>query len=132
MKNFRLKIILVVIVFVMQFTGCSVASSETAALIAPTEAAQLARKKAAIIVDVRQSDEWRSGHIPDAKHIPLDQLKSRLGELEQYKDRPIIMQCQGGVRSAKAAQMLKQVGFSQVYDLKGGINAWNKAGFPNN
>ncbi|MEE9355335.1 MAG: rhodanese-like domain-containing protein [Methylococcaceae bacterium] len=111
-------------------TGYAINANEKASLIAPEQAAQLTYTEEAIIVDVRSTGEWQSGHIPNAKHIPLDQLKSRFSELEQYKDRPIIMQCQGGVRSAKAAQMLKEAGFSKVFDLEGGLNAWEKEGLP--
>lgn len=126
--------VLVMILAVGAFSSLLLANSpdatEALTLITPTQAAQLASDKGAIILDVRESDEWQSGHIRNAKHIPLDQLKARLGELGKYKGGPIITQCQSGGRSAKAAHMLKMSGFPHVYDMDGGIVAWDKADFP--
>jgi rhodanese-related sulfurtransferase len=96
--------------------------------VSPHDAASMLAKKQAIIVDVREEDEWNQQHIPGALHIPLGQLNSRLAELEQHKETPIITQCQSGRRSQQALTVLKSLGFSKVYNLEGGIMAWNKAG----
>lgn len=82
----------------------------------------------AIIIDVRENDEWNSQHIPGAIHIPLGQVQSRLAELEQYQGKPIIMQCRSGIRSARASGILTDAGFTDVYNLTGGIIAWSKSG----
>jgi rhodanese-related sulfurtransferase len=96
--------------------------------ISPKQAAAQFSEKKAVIVDVREDGEWQEQHIPGAIHIPLAQLPARLSELEPYKNSPIITQCRSGGRSAKAAAQLKAAGFSNVYNLDGGIQAWEKAG----
>ncbi len=96
--------------------------------ISPVVAEQLFNKQQAIILDVREDIEWKEQHIPGAIHIPLGQLSERLTELKQYKDSPVIAQCRSGRRSAQASDVLKSAGFSKVYNLEGGLNAWDKAG----
>mgnify|MGYP000630287512 CR=1 FL=1 len=95
--------------------------------VSPIEAAAMQNERHALIVDVRETDEWNAGHIAGAIHIPLSDVKNRVAELEQYKNSPVITQCRSGARSAKAAEVLKNAGFSAVYNLDGGINAWQKA-----
>ena len=80
----------------------------------------------AVIVDVRDDSEWNSLHIPGAIYIPLAQLKERLPELKQYKDSPIITQCRFGGRSAQVYDELKLAVFTKVYNMAGGIIAWDK------
>lgn len=88
----------------------------------------MASEQKAVIVDVREDSEWNEEHIPGAVHIPLAQLKEHLSELKQYKDSPVITQCRAGGRSAKAVDVLKLAGFSKVYNMEGGIIAWEAAG----
>ena len=78
------------------------------------------------IVDVREPEEWRGGHIPGAIHIPLGQLQQRHGKLDST--RPVIIVCRSGNRSLVAARMLKSVGFGEVKSLAGGMIAWASAG----
>ena len=96
----------------------------------PAEATQLINREDAFIVDVREADEYASGHLPDAKHIPLGKLAERLGELEKFKDKPIIVCCASGMRSNKACAELKKQGFDKLYNLAGGVDAWVGAGYP--
>lgn len=103
-------------------------ANEEIASVSPKEAATLYADKKAVIVDVRDDSEWQETHIPGAIHIPLAQLDSRLSELKQYQDSPVITQCRSGGRSAKALEILKSAGFSKVYNLDGGLIAWDKAG----
>jgi rhodanese-related sulfurtransferase len=84
----------------------------------------------AVVVDVREATEYAQGHIADAKHIPLAQLGERLKELTKYKEKPVLLHCQGGVRSAKACDLLAKQGFTKLYNLQGGINAWQQAKLP--
>jgi rhodanese-related sulfurtransferase len=81
----------------------------------------------AIIIDVRENDEWNAGHIMGAVHIPLSEISDRVGELAKYQNSPIITQCRSGSRSAKAAGLLKIAGFTNVHNMDGGLNAWQKA-----
>lgn len=98
--------------------------------VEPTGATMLMNHDDALVLDVREDSEWRDGHIEGAKHIPLGKLGSHLSELEKYKDRPLIVQCRSGNRSAMACGQLKRAGFAKVYNLKGGITAWSHAGLP--
>jgi len=84
----------------------------------------------ALILDVREDKEYASGHIPKAKHIPLGQLASRMQELEKFKDKPILVTCRSGHRSARACGMLKKAGFATVFNQEGGILAWERANLP--
>jgi rhodanese-related sulfurtransferase len=79
------------------------------------------------LLDVREDDEWRAGHIDGSQHIPLGQLGDRLGELP--KDRPIIAVCRTGARSGAAVRGLRQLGYV-AENLDGGVTAWQRAGLP--
>jgi rhodanese-related sulfurtransferase/rubrerythrin len=75
------------------------------------------------ILDVRQPQEYKKGHIPGAKLVPLTQLDDRLDEIDPHK--PTVVYCAVGGRSRVAAQMLSGKGFDEVFNLSGGIKAWN-------
>jgi rhodanese-related sulfurtransferase len=116
--------------FMILLMGCAVAKADMGETesISPKEASAMYADKKAVIVDVREDSEWNEQHIPGTIHIPLAQLSERLSELKQYKDSTVITQCKTGGRSAKALDELKSAGFSKVYNMDGGIMAWNKAG----
>jgi len=97
-------------------------------VISPKEAATMRVTNRAVILDVREKDDWNEHHIHGAIRIPLSQLNNRLPELEPYKNRPIITQCQAGMRSAQAQLILKAAGISKVYLMNGGIQAWHEQG----
>jgi rhodanese-related sulfurtransferase len=80
------------------------------------------------ILDVRAKEEFDLGHLDSAILIPVDELEARFGELS--KDKPVIVYCRSGKRSATAAAILVSKGFPQVYDMTGGINAWTGKGYP--
>ena len=105
-------------------------SASGVANLTPTEAVLLMNRSNAVVVDVREATEYAQGHIADAKHIPLAQLGERLKELARYKEKPVLLHCQGGVRSAKACDLLAKQGFTKLYNLQGGINAWQQAKLP--
>ena len=84
----------------------------------------------ALVLDVREDSEWAVGHIPDARHIPLGKLTTRMGELEKFKTRPIVVNCRSGHRSNRACALLKKAGFENVHNLSGGIIAWEQASLP--
>ena len=74
------------------------------------------------LLDVRQPKEYEQGHLPGAKLIPLKELPGRLSELE--KEKPVIVYCAVGGRSKAAAQLLAGKDFASVYNMAGGIKAW--------
>ena len=84
----------------------------------------------ALVLDVREDKEFAAGHIPKAKHIPLGQLAGRLNELDKFKNKPVLVTCRSGHRSARACGMLKKAGFETVYNHAGGIIAWERANLP--
>ena len=92
-----------------------------------SSAAKLLAAQSAVVVDVRQHAEWKTGHIHDAIHIPLSQLSSRLHQLPRGKT--IVTVCRSGHRSALAARTLTRAGHD-VLNLRGGMNAWARAGLP--
>lgn len=84
----------------------------------------------ALVLDVREDKEYAAGHIPRAKHIPLGQLSNRLKEIESHKDKPVLVTCRSGNRSAHACRILKKAGFTSVFNQAGGIIAWERANLP--
>ena len=98
--------------------------------VTPTQATLLINREDAQVIDVRGSDEYVSGHLPDSRNIPLEQLEARAGELEKFKDPPVILVCQTGARSSGAGKQLEKLGFSKVTNLESGIAGWRHAGLP--
>lgn len=93
-------------------------------------ALQLINHKDAFILDVRESSEFKTGHIVNAKLIPLGKLSERVGELEKHRDQPIVVVCRSGNRSSSACSTLNKQGFLQVYNLAGGMMAWQNNNLP--
>ena len=104
--------------------------SSTSSNLGPADAVLLINRENALVLDVRENAEYAAGHITDARHIPLAQLETRIGELGKFKDKPVLVNCQAGMRSAKACGTLEKHGFSKVYNLQGGLNAWQQAKLP--
>lgn len=104
--------------------------SSGAANLTPNEAVLLMNRANVLILDVRDEAEFASGHITGAKHIPLAELESRLKEIQKYKDKPVILNCQAGMRSSKACAVLHKLEFTQLHNLQGGLNAWTQAKLP--
>lgn len=93
------------------------------------EATQLINHQNAVVLDVREDSEFYAGHVPHSVHVPLGQL-AKHAELEKYKSRPVIAICRSGMRSGRACRILRKNGFEQVYNLAGGITAWERANMP--
>jgi rhodanese-related sulfurtransferase len=102
----------------------------TVAHLTPAEATLKMNREDALVLDVRETGEWSSGHIQGARHIALAQLEKRISELEKFKDRPIIICCASGNRSSSACGQLKKGGFEKVFSLDGGVSAWLAANLP--
>ena len=98
--------------------------------VGAVEATQLSNRENAVFLDIREDREYQGGHIPEAIHITLSQLSQRISELSKYKDNPVIAYCRSGSRSNAAGGVLKKNGFETVYNLGGGIMAWEKANLP--
>lgn len=79
------------------------------------------------LIDVREDDEWRAGHAPDAVHVPLSELMARAAEVPE--DRDVYVICKVGGRSEQAVRYLNQLGRTTV-NVAGGMMAWEAAGRP--
>jgi len=95
-----------------------------------TEAVMLINRKSALVLDVREADEFAQGHLQGARHVPLSQLSARLKELEKFRDKPVLVVCQRGKRANAAAKLLKAQNFTTLNVLKGGMLAWTDAKMP--
>ena len=101
---------------------------ETVPQATPQEVSSMLVLGKANVVDVRSAAEWEQGHLPGVPNIPLGHLVERLGELPT--DKPVVVQCQAGARSAIAASLLQARGVHRVINLAGGFAAWQQAGLP--
>lgn len=90
--------------------------------------AQTMNKEGALLLDVREPEEFSAGHAPEAKLIPLGQLAARLQEIAEHKDKPVVVICRSGRRSGIAVAQLQAAGFTQVCNVQGGMQAWEKSG----
>ena len=98
--------------------------------VGATEAVQLINRRDALVLDVRDKTDFAAGHIPNARNIPFTELDGRLREIEKFKSRPVVINCQPGPRAAAACGTLKKNGFAEVFALRGGIRGWLEASLP--
>ena len=96
----------------------------------PVEAVRLMDDDSLLILDTREDQEFKSGHIKGALHVPTSQLKTRMNELEKYKSRPVLLYCRSGSRSNHSGKVLSKAGFENIQNLAGGIMAWGSANLP--
>jgi molybdopterin/thiamine biosynthesis adenylyltransferase/rhodanese-related sulfurtransferase len=94
------------------------------------EARRMIEKPGTVLIDVREPDEWRQGHISNAVGISRGFLELRIEEKVPDHKTPIIVQCASGTRSLLAARTLRELGYENVYNLTGGFNAWKDRGLP--
>ena len=98
--------------------------------ISPTDAASKSKSSDAVIVDVREKDEWDDGHIPDAVHMSRGMLELEIEDKFPDRNTTIICHCGGGGRSALAAESLQKMGCKNVRSMVGGFKAWKAAELP--
>jgi sulfur-carrier protein adenylyltransferase/sulfurtransferase len=94
------------------------------------ETRRMLEKPGTVLIDVREPDEWRQGHIPQAIGISRGFLELRVEEKVPDHKTPVILQCASGTRSLLAARTLRELGYENVYNLTGGFNAWKDRGLP--
>ncbi|WP_214730193.1 MULTISPECIES: rhodanese-like domain-containing protein [unclassified Exiguobacterium] len=85
---------------------------------------RIAEERNIQLLDVRESHEYRGGHIKKAKNVPLSGFGNAQAKYPKEKERPVYVICQSGMRSQRAAAMLKSAGYTDVYSVKGGMNFW--------
>ena len=98
--------------------------------IAPLAVVNLINHEDAVVVDVREKNEYSTGHVINSLHIPLGSLSQHLKILGKNKQRAIVVACQSGSRSASACNTLIKNGFENLYNMKGGMSAWQSADLP--
>lgn len=100
-------------------------STDTIRTVSVAEARTLATQ-GALLVDVREPQEWLAGHVEGSRHVPLARLNPR----DLPSDRPVVLVCRSGNRSGVAAQMLAAAGHPDFANMTGGLISWEAAGFP--
>ena len=98
--------------------------------VSAAQATQMINREDALMVDVRDPGEFGAGHAIGARNVPLARIDDGANDLAKRKDRPLVVYCDGGERSAKAGAVLKKQGFTHVVCLSGGLGAWQSAGLP--
>jgi rhodanese-related sulfurtransferase len=98
--------------------------------VSAVEATNLINREDAVVIDVREADEFAKGHIIGARNFPLAQFESRLKDLDKLKSKPVILLCETGTRAGTALSQLRGRGFERAVTLSGGIGAWLQAGLP--
>ena len=87
-------------------------------------------ERGALLIDVREAEDWEEGHVPGAVHMPRGTIELDIEEKAPALDTPIICHCGGGSRSALVAESLQRMGYTNVKSLVGGFKAWKLAGLP--
>jgi len=90
----------------------------------------LMNKEDALVLDVRDSKDYREGHITGSRNIPFSKLKESVGEITQFKDKPVVIVCKMGQHAGAAGKILHAEGFASVQRLSGGITTWKSDGLP--
>ena len=97
--------------------------------ITPLQATLLMNQNA-LVLDVRIAADYEKGHMLNARNVPLADLEARVAEFEKHKTKPVLVVCDSGGQSARAAAILRKKGFEQLAVLGGGLGAWQQAGLP--
>lgn len=123
-------VLALIIILMMIFGGGVMRRIRGFKEVTATDAVTLMNRENAVYIDVREDKEYAEGHLLDSIHIPLGQLLERVAEIDAHKQQPVIVGCRSGNRSAMGCARLRREGFEQVYNLKGGILAWQSANLP--
>jgi rhodanese-related sulfurtransferase len=84
----------------------------------------------ALVIDLRGKELYDAGHIGDARNVPAAQLEAQAESFKKWRDKNVITYCDSGVSGAGAARTLTKLGFTKVFNLQGGLNAWVKDNLP--
>lgn len=98
--------------------------------VTPTQAVQLINREKAVVVDVCAPEEFASGHVTNAKNVPIADLENRLTQVVKNKNVPVLMVCASGIRAKRAVATAQKLGYEKAYSLAGGMGAWRAANLP--
>lgn len=109
--------------------GSTAPETPVARMTAAEARAFLAAHPEALVLDVRNPDEWDDayGHLEGARQIPLPELASRVDEVAGWKDKPVLLVCRSGRRSGQAAELLRAAGYRHPINLEGGMIGWRSS-----
>jgi rhodanese-related sulfurtransferase len=113
-----------------RFQKLVAAAKQNVTEISPADARQQAEAGEAILVDVREDEDWREGRAEGAKHLSRGIIELEIEEQIPDVTTPIICYCGGGSRSALVAESLQKMGYQNVRSMAGGMRAWKEAGLP--
>jgi rhodanese-related sulfurtransferase len=99
------------------------------AALSATQAVRL-MNQGALVIDLRSKDLYDAGHIVDARNVPVGEIESQADNLKKWRDKSVITYCDSGAAGASAARTLTKLGFTKVFNLQGGLNAWVKDNLP--
>ena len=102
----------------------------TGGSLQPNDAVAKINREKAVVVDVREPEEYVKGHLVNAKNIPLSQFDERLPQVVKNKALPVVLVCDKGARAVRAQAQAKKLGFENAQALAGGMKAWREAGLP--
>lgn len=94
-----------------------------------SDVVELLKEKDLLILDVRTKDEYKEGHIKNARNIAVQSLPQNVSSLLNWKEKNVLVYCHSGGRSAVAGQILKKNGFIKISNMIGGVSAWSVAGY---
>jgi rhodanese-related sulfurtransferase len=113
-----------------RFQKLVAAAKQNITEISAADATKQAEAGEAILIDVREEDDWRDGHAEGAKHLSRGVIEMEIEDAVPDPKKPIICYCGGGSRSALVAESLQKMGYENVRSLAGGFRAWKEAGLP--
>jgi rhodanese-related sulfurtransferase len=102
----------------------------SASEIGTLEATRLMNQGSTLVLDVGDDKEFAAGHLPRSRNIPVRELAARLEEIAKFREKAVIVAARSNPKAAAAVRALKRAGFKTVYQLKGGISAWQQASLP--
>ena len=86
--------------------------------------------RGAVVVDVRKADDFGTGHMVNAKNVPVETLESDKTKVEKYRNKNLLVVCESGTTSGRTANVLRKDGFDNVFSVKGGMRAWREDKLP--
>ncbi|MEB0056111.1 MULTISPECIES: rhodanese-like domain-containing protein [unclassified Variovorax] len=93
-------------------------------------AVQLINRERAVVVDVREPDEYAAGHVTNSRNVPFDQLEAKLSNTVKNKSLPVLLMCATGARAGRALAIAKKLGYEQAQVVGGGLKGWKDANLP--
>ncbi|WP_295404283.1 rhodanese-like domain-containing protein [uncultured Thiocystis sp.] len=96
----------------------------------PLQATEMMNHRDAVVIDVRPAADFAKGHIINALNIPMNGFKNQLATLTKYKGKPMVVSCRSGSQSSMACSQLRKEGYEEIYNLRGGLMAWESANLP--